>query len=210
MHKPIVYMGGMCGDLLLGMIDPDALYLPRVGKRFYYLATINQYQVRIGRTMQKNFWKYSEERKWRYHEKYNSFDCTMYTLSHDTEFCSKIPSAIQLYCSDTDRLSMFAERFEYINRERVIDIVCRDLNLNKENFVEEYAQCLQNWQNAFVFENRFDISNVGKDCFVDDVLDYFEVKDEQHARTVYNDWRENPKNPQKDSDFFNFVIDLKY
>jgi hypothetical protein len=200
-------MGGMCGDLILGMIDPDTLYLPRIGKRFYYLATIGQYQVRIGRTMQKNFWKYSEERKWRYHEKYNSFNRTMYTLSHDTDFCSKIPSAIQLYCGDTDRLIMFAERFKYINRERVIDIVCRDLNLNKENFVEEYAQCLHNWQSAFVFENRFDISNVGKDCFVDDVLDYFEVKDEKHARALYKDWKDNPKNPQKDSDFFNFIID---
>ena len=201
MHKPIVYMGGMCGDLLLGMIEPNALYLPRIAKRFYYLATINQYEVRIGRTMQKNFWKYSNERKWKYHEKYNKFNCDMYTLSHDTEFCSNIPNAIQLYCKDESLLNKFAERFEYINRERVIEIVCRDLNLSRSNFVREYAECLRNWQSSFVFENRFDVSNVGNDCFVDEVIEYFNVDDKNHARTIYNDWRKNPKKPQKDSDF---------
>ena len=75
------------------------------------------------------------------------------------------------------------------------------LESQSQQLCKRVCKCLRNWQSSFVFENRFDVSNVGNDCFVDEVIEYFNVDDKNHARTIYNDWRKNPKKPQKDSDF---------
>ena len=185
MHNIILFRGGMCGDLILGMINKD--YLHTHGPTEIEDSVCNQYKIKTDRQIMKKFFRYSNKEKEEYFKKFKN--TPEYTLSHDTDFClTKKENTIQIICSDRSKFTHFAERFEKIHRNIVIEEAKKYIENTADTFVENYANSLQQWQDAFKFSETFDIKNIGKDTFVTDVFNKFQVKDKSWSLQVYDTW----------------------
>ena len=57
MHNIILYRGGMCGDLILGMINKD--YLHSHGPTDIEDSICNQNKIKTDRQIMKKFFKFS-------------------------------------------------------------------------------------------------------------------------------------------------------
>ena len=185
MHNIILFRGGMCGDLILGMINKD--YLHSHGPTDIEDSVCNQYKIKTDRQIMKKFFRYSNKEKEEYFKKFKN--TPEYTLSHDTDFClTKKENTIQIICSDNSKITHFAERFEKIHRNIVIEEAKKYIENTADTFVENYANSLQQWQDAFKFPNTFDIKNIGTSHFVDDVSNKFQVKDKAWSLQIYDTW----------------------
>ena len=185
MHNIILFRGGMCGDLILGMINKD--YLHSHGPTNIEDSVCCQYKIKTDRQIMKKFFRYSNKEKEEYFKKFKN--TPEYTLSHDTDFClTKKENTIQIICSDNSKITHFAERFEKIHRNIVIEEAKKYIENTADTFVENYANSLQQWQDAFKFSETFDIKNIGKDTFVTDVFNKFQVKDKSWSLQVYDTW----------------------
>ena len=170
MHKIILFRGGMCGDLILCMINKE------------YVRSIYPFKQVRERTIMKKFYNYSDKEKHDYFSRMEG-----YTSSHDTEFCRNVnpDSVVQLFCSDNDMMPTLAERFWTKNDSDAVEHVKSDLGLNKNYTLSDDMQA---WQDFHVFKHRFDIKNVFKSNFVNDVEKYFGVKDYGWAKTLHKIW----------------------
>ena len=190
MHNIILFRGGMCGDLILGMINKD--YLHSHGPTDIEDSVCNQYKIKTDRQIMKKFFRYSNKEKEEYFKKFKN--TPEYTLSHDTDFClTKKENIIQIVCSDSSKFTHFAKRFEEQHRNLVIDEAKKYIENTADTFVENYTNSLQQWQEAFKFPNTFDIKNIGKKNFITNVFDRFDVQDESWAYEIYNTWLKNNK-----------------
>jgi hypothetical protein len=175
MVNTILFRGGMCGDLILRMIDPACMR----GTKF-----------RQSQTCMKKFWKYELESKNRYYTRLSNIKSTVTVLSHDTDYLIDKPNVTQLICSNDSLILWFAARFEDIHRPHVIEEAKREMGNYDDDFVNAYAVNIRLWQSAFQFENQFDIQNIRQSAFVDDVTSFFNIQDTDHAATVYDDWQD--------------------
>ena len=160
MHNIILFRGGMCGDLILGMINKD--YLHSHGPTDIEDSVCNQYKIKTDRQIMKKFFRYSNK--------------------------EKKENTIQIICSDNSKITYFAERFEKIHRNIVIEEAKKYIENTADTFVENYANSLQQWQDAFKFSETFDIKNIGTSRFVDDVCNKFQVEDKVWSLQVYDTW----------------------
>ena len=170
MHKVILFRGGMFGDVVLSMLNKKYV------RSIYPLKNVRE------RYVMKKFYNFSLEKKYKYVEKMDG-----YTLSHDTDFCKKIneDQVVQIFCSDTKMLTHMADRFWIFNEYESVAHVKKDLQLNKDKTL---AQDFEAWQTFHVFKNRFDIKNIYKKNFVDDLQKSFEIHDYNWAKTIHNIW----------------------
>jgi hypothetical protein len=190
----LLFRGGMCGDLILGMTDEHALLPPGSNKGY---STVNNYRIQKDRTVMKKFFNYTTEKKDIYYTRnygsiFRSSSETM-VLSHDTDYALLNPdNVIQIICSSKEKVIDFAERFTKIHRQQVLDEARAAIN-SKGNFVEDYAENILVWQQAFKFKNQFDICNIGDADFLYDVCSYFNVSDTDWANNIYKEWCKNEK-----------------
>ena len=186
MHNIILFRGGMCGDLILGMINKD--YLHSHGPTDIEDSVCCQYKIKTDRQIMKKFFRYSNKEKEEYFKKFEN-TVPEYTLSHDTDFClTKKENTIQIICSDSSKFTYFSERFEKIHRNIVIEETKKYIENTANTFVENYANSLRQWQDAFKFSETVDIKNIGKDTFVTDVLNQLQVTDKSWSLQVYDTW----------------------
>ena len=66
--------------------------------------------------------------------------------------------------------------------------VVEDLNSNYNNRIKDYKRDIELWQDFYIFKKRFDVKNVFKKHFVDDVRKHFEIQDLKWATTVHEHW----------------------
>ena len=192
MHNIILFRGGMCGDLILGMINKD--YLHSHGPTDIEDSVCNQYKIKTDRQIMKKFFRYSNEEKEEYFKKFENND-SEYTLSHDTDFClTKKENTIQIISSDSSMFQKCATRFEEKHRDIVIEEAKKYIENTADTFVENYANSLQQWQDAFKFSNTFDIKNIGTSQFPDDVFNNFQIKDKAWSLQIYDTWLSKPIN----------------
>ena len=174
-NKIILFRGGMCGDIVLSMLDEN------------YLRNKDPLKLQENRYVMKKFYNFSQHEKDNY---YNNIEG--YCLSHDTEYCKTIPNnVIQIYCSNENLLERFAKRFWSKNAPdnmNQLNHVMTDMNSTEETKVIDYKNSLQSWQNYNIFKHRFDIKNVFKNTFVDDVRKHFQITDLSWAKTVHESW----------------------
>ena len=184
MNKSILYLGGMCGDIILKMTDPSSLKPDK---------TAIGDGIKKSRTVMKKFWKFNDRQKDWYYNRVNSIPFVYYTLTHDTDYCLNNPTdVIQLFSSNADQTKWISARFKHIHEtaglHKVIDRVAEQQNFDVKDFVNNYAKLVNTWQQAFIFENRFDISKIGSAEFLDQVCGYFEISDYNWARHIYTRW----------------------
>lgn len=188
MNNSILYLGGMCGDIILKMIDKSSIKPSFIHKDNHF-----EMDLKKSRTIMKKFWKYSVEQKNLYYSRINKIPNPYYTLTHDTEYNKDKPTVIQLYCSDLSMLEWISKRFKIIHEsfdlEIVVNRVCEQQNLNPKNFIEEYAELVRNWQEYHTFENRFDMADICSDHFVDLINEKFIINDIDWAKKVYDNWK---------------------
>ena len=187
MIKPILFRGGMFGDLIIGMLDPSCLLTTNLWQKEHSHSTCAGQNIKYTRTYLKKFFLYNDYQKHRYYRSLESIKRPVYFLTHDTDFSQHYKSqTTQLICSDLAMLDYFAHRFEKLHRPRVIHET-KKLIKNSSNFVQDYTKSLKVWQEAFVFPNRFDIKNIfDKSKFIDNLGGYFNIVDTQHAETIYD------------------------
>tara|TARA_R110001592_G_scaffold346845_1_gene639681 strand:- start:304 stop:882 length:579 start_codon:yes stop_codon:yes gene_type:complete len=181
----ILFRGGMCGDLILGMIDPNAVKKKTGYNDKITDSTINNYRFKPARYIMKKFHLYDDNYKKSYDQKLKD----IYYLTHDTDFClNKFNKVIQLISSPSMHLK-FAQRFAtiYKHRPHVIAEAYSHIKQNS-NFVDDYASSLTEWQRAFKFEQQYDVSDMLEPNFVEKTLEYFEVDNFDWANQIYNDW----------------------
>tara|TARA_B100000519_G_scaffold200375_1_gene213389 strand:- start:824 stop:1354 length:531 start_codon:yes stop_codon:yes gene_type:complete len=172
MHRVILFRGGMCGDLILSMLDKS------------YVKSVYPLKQKDDRWVMKKFYNFSMQQKDNYFRNTQG-----YTLSHDTDYCKTIEdNVIQLYCSDVEMLETFSRRFWSKNPEHSVKHVVDDLNSDYNNRIKDYKHDIELWQDFHVFKKRFDIKNVFKKHFVDDVRKHFEIEDLKWANTVHEHW----------------------
>ena len=171
MHKVILFRGGMFGDLILSMLNKEYV------RSVYPLKPVKE------RTVMKKFYNFSQKEKYLYLEKMDG-----YTLSHDTDFCKQIneDQVVQIFCSDKKMISHVADRFWTKNSYESVAHVKDDLNLGGDKTL---AKDIEAWQSFHVFKHRFDVKNIYKDCFLDDLAKTFEINDHRWAKTIHNIWR---------------------
>jgi len=173
MHKVILFRGGMCGDLLLSMLDKK------------YVSSYKPLKQIKDFVLMKKFYNYTFAEKNQYFKKF----IDEYTLSHDTDYCYKIKNnVIQLYCSDKDMLYKFSERFWNKNDSASVAHVITDLKSSHHTKIEDYKNDISNWQSVHIFKKRFDMKDVFKTKFVKQVKDYFNLKDTKHAALIHSNW----------------------
>ncbi len=172
MHRVILFRGGMCGDIILSMLDKN------------YVKSVYPLKQKDDRWVMKKFYNFSMQQKDNYYRYTQG-----YTLSHDTDYCKTIEdNVIQLHCSDVEMLDIFSQRFWIKNPEHSVKHVVQDLNLDHNNRIKDYKHDIELWQGFHIFKKRFDIKNVFKKHFVDDVRKHFEIADVQWATTVHEQW----------------------
>lgn len=187
MIKPILFRGGMYGDLILGMLDPSALITTNRWQKEYVHSTSSGKYIKYTRTYLKKFHKYTHTQKIRYYKTFARAGRNVYFLTHDTDFSQQYrENTTQLICSDRSLMKHFAERFEKLHRKIVIDET-KKLIEQKKSFVEDYEESLNVWQQAFVFPHRFDIKNIfDKKQFLNDLGGYFQGVDLSYAGEMYD------------------------
>jgi len=173
MHKVILFRGGMCGDVLLSMLN----------KR--YVENYNPLKQKKKFVWMKKFYKYSLKEKDKYFKQFDND----YTLSHDTDYCYKIKNnVIQLFCSDISMLAKFSERFWTKNDRPSIEHVIKDLNSTDNDKLKDYENDLLSWQTAHKFPKRFDIKDIFTNKFVEQVNNFFAVDNIEHANLIHTKW----------------------
>jgi len=182
MHKPILFLGGMCGDLILTLIDPTSIIKKNFVKDF------SNCKIKKSRRLMKSFWKYDLNQKKMYYERFSKINKNFYTITHDTEYCKNLDNVIQIYCSDQDRIHWISRRFKKFNTPDIVERVCDQQGFDLDNFENRYTELIANWQNSFVFKNRFDIKNIQTYKFIDDIEDYFGVKFADQTKNIYESW----------------------
>lgn len=187
MIKPILFRGGMYGDLIIGMVDPSSLINTKYWQKDYTHSSCSKKFIKYTRTFLKKFFQYNDNQKKRYYNAFEKIDKDVYFLTHDTDFSLNYKEkTIQLVCSDLSLLTGFAERFEYLHRKKVVNEAKQYID-NKNDFVEDYRNSLQLWQEAFIFPNRFDIKNIfQKNKFMNDLKQHFSNLDEAYAGQIYD------------------------
>lgn len=187
MIKPILFRGGMYGDIILGMLDPSALITTNRWQKEYVHSTCAGKYIKYTRTYLKKFHKYTNEQKIRYYKTFDKVGRDVYFLTHDTDFSQHHKEkTMQLICSDRSLMKHFAERFEKLHRTIVIDEAKQFIE-QKASFVKDYEESLNVWQEAFVFPQRFDIKNIfNKKQFLHDLDQCFTGVDLTHAGELYD------------------------
>jgi len=161
MLRPILFRGGMFGDLILGMLDPTALQKKSIYQKNYKKNTVGGYHIKYTRTQQKKFSNYTQIKKEIYYSRFMKFERDVYIVTHDTDFSKNYPDqTIQLVCSDQTILTKFAERFHRLHRKQVSDEAKTYLKEDTGDFVSDYAQDILRWQDFHKFKHRFDIRNI--------------------------------------------------
>lgn len=186
----ILFRGGMCGDLILGMIDPNAVKKKTGYNDKVTDSVINNHRFKPARYIMKKFHLYNETYKKNYDQKLKD----TYYLTHDTDFClNGYNKVIQLTSSPTMHLR-FAKRFAsiYKHRPNVIAEAYSHIKKNS-NFIYDYASSLTEWQQAFTFDQRYDISDILEPHFVEKTLEYFDVDNYDWANQIYNSWIQENK-----------------
>jgi hypothetical protein len=191
MHKPILFLGGMCGDIIILMVDPTcAVHSATIEHTFDNLKKPRQFM--------KKYWRYTNAQKDRYYSYYNKVNSLTYSLTHDTDYAKTIPETIQLHCSDIDRLEWFSTRYRKIYEDRnngtVLKDLCKSMNFTVDGFNLQYANMIKDWQAFHIFDNRFDISLIGKDEFLDQAIEYFQIKEKDRAQKIYCEWQKKNYN----------------
>jgi len=202
MKRIILFQGGYCGDLLLGMIDKDALeplLLSPFKKLFKGRATSVNYIIKRNRAEMKKYYNYTDKEKKNY---YNNINNTI--ITHDTDFCLEYEkeNTIQIICSNDSLLSIIAKRdytihkFEKESKGESIESFTRSVvgsDISDVNeYINNYSESLVGWQ-QIPFLYKFDIKNIGTEKFTSDVCDYFQVKDTKWAKKIYGKWLEKEK-----------------
>lgn len=192
MNKSILFLGGMCGDIILKMIDKESIKPAFIKNKNHFEMEFKKPRIKM-----KKFWKYSVEQKNLYYSKIEKMPFPYYTMTHDTEYSKNKSDVVQLYCSDSTKIEWFAERFKLIHESfglhDVVERVCVQQNLSKSNFITEYAELIKNWQDYYVLKNRLDIARIGYDDFIDSINETFTVKDAAWMRYIYNNWKKTNK-----------------
>lgn len=171
----LLYRGGMCGDIIGALLDPTIMDRSKHDN------------LKLSRTKLKKFWRYTDKEKEDYVNEYLSSDKVL--LSHDTDLSySHHGSTTQLICSNISKITLFAKRFEILHGKHVVDEAKKFLD-NQDNFVEDYARSLIDWQNYHTQFNRFDISNIGTAAFLDDLSEFFDVVIDSHVEETYWEWQ---------------------
>lgn len=170
MHKVILFRGGMCGDIVLAMLDKN------------YVRSIYPRLLNRDRYVMKKFYNFSTSQKMQYFKKMRG-----HTLTHDTDFCYKIPSdnVIQIHCSDTDILKKMADRFWTKNELHTVEHVRKDLLLSEEYTL---ADDFSAWQSHHMFKHRLDVAGIYKKDFPNYLHSIVGVKDIGWARTMHELW----------------------
>lgn len=182
MHKPILFLGGMCGDLILTLLDRRSVINHTRVNDFVECKT------KKSRRLMKSFWRYNQQQKDAYYSKFDQLSQTVYTITHDTEYCSNLKSATQIYCSDSDKIYWISQRFRKFNDHEIVERVCDQQGFDLDNFENQYTDLIVNWQNSFVFENRFDIKNINSNRFIRDLTKYFSVENTLWIEKIYKSW----------------------
>ena len=187
MIEPILFRGGMYGDLIIGMLDPTALLETNNWQKEYKHSTCSGKYIKYTRAYLKKFFLYNDTQKHRYYKAFNSIKKPVYFLTHDTDFSQHYKDqTTQLICSDLSLMDHFAERFERLHRPQVIQ-EAKTLIQNDKNFVDDYKKSLILWQDAFIFPRRFDIKNIfNQSKFINDLQQHYGDMDTEHARIVYD------------------------
>jgi len=187
MIYPILFRGGMHGDLLIGMLDKKSLISTTHWQKDYGHSRCADKYIKYSRTYLKKYFKYTTEQKLKY---YNSFKKTthpVYFLTHDTDFSINYykEETIQIICSDSTLIDYFAKRFYTLHKERVIKET-KKIITNTGNFVEDYKNSLILWQECFNFPNQFDIKNImNKSLFLKDLKKIFKLESLEWAEHIY-------------------------
>ena len=179
MHKVILFRGGYCGDVILSMINKEYV------RSFYPLKNVRK------RFLMKKFYNYTTKQKIEYFNEFNQTGKTEYTISHDTNFCSRPEikkNVIQLHCSDEKLVPHFSSRFFIKNDWEDVSHIIGDLNSTFESKDKDYAEDVTNWQLFYKFPNSFDIKNIYKANFLDELQSTFEINDINWAKTIYTNW----------------------
>ena len=167
-NKIILFRGGMCGDHLYKMLEPSN-------------SKNNDHRI------MKKFYNFSKQEKDNYYNNTKG-----YILTHDTDYCKTIAKrVIQIYCSDVALMEKFAQRFWSRNapdRFNQLNHVMTDMKSTEESKVKDYKNDLEAWQKCNIFKDRFDIKNVFKNTFVDDVRKHFKIENLLHAETTHQSW----------------------
>ena len=132
-----------------------------------------------------------EKQKIEYFNEFNQTGKTEYTISHDTNFCSRPEikkNVIQLHCSDEKLVPHFSSRFFIKNDWEDVSHIIGDLNSTFESKDKDYAEDVTNWQLFYKFPNSFDIKNIYKPNFIDELQSTFEINDINWAKTIYTNW----------------------
>lgn len=195
MIRPILFRGGMFGDLIIGMVDPTCLIKTNHWRKEYVHSTCAGHNIKYTRTYLKKFFLYNDNQKHRYYRSFEIIKKPVCFLTHDTDFSENYKyETTQLVCSDLTMLGHFAKRFEALHRPKVINETKKFIQ-NTDNFVQDYIKSIKIWQEAFVFPNRFDIKNIfNKSKFIHDLSNYFTINDPKHAEKIYEAHMDSLKN----------------
>jgi len=180
MIYPILFRGGMFGDLLIGMLDQRSLISKTYWEKEYGHSRSSDMYIKYTRTYHKKFFQYTDKQKNRYYELFKKIRNPVYFLTHDTDFSIKYykEETIQIVCSDIKLFNYFAERFNLLHKKHVIDETKKIIK-NANNFVEDYEKSLISWQENFIFPKQFDIKNImNKSLFLKDLQKFFLIDDE--------------------------------
>jgi len=180
MIYPILFRGGMFGDLLIGMLDQRSLISKTYwGKEYRHSRCADKY-IKYTRTYLKKFFKYTDKERIRYYELFKKIKDPVYFLTHDTDFSMKYykEETIQIVCSDITLFNYFAERFYKLHKQHVINET-KQIIKNTDNFIEDYKKSLILWQKSFIFPRQFDIKNImNKFLFLKDLQYFFSMNKE--------------------------------
>jgi len=185
----ILYRGGMCGDIIAAMIDPT-IYKKRIIEITDYDDIVMGQIVKNSRCKLKKFWKYNDEYKINYIEKFKFINQNnLLILSHDTNLSLKYfnKETVQIVCNDDELLNLFSRRFHELHRPHVIRQVSAAID-SKSNFIDDYYSSLKIWQDAFKFEKTLDISQIYHSNFVDTLKNLFPHIDIERAKLLHKKW----------------------
>ena len=187
MINPILFRGGMHGDLLLGMLDSTALQKNITYEKDYKRNTVGEYHIKYTRTLQKKFFQYTDVQKQKYYERFSTVKNNVWVLTHDTDFSYNYPqTTIQLICSDTDLIKTFARRFYKLHNDNVTKEASLLIKNNTGDFIDDYANDIIQWQTYHNFSRRFDIKNIyNQDKFLQDFEQFFHPSDIKRSRNIY-------------------------
>lgn len=188
MLTPILFRGGMYGDLILAMIDPTATIKTNYWQKEYVHSTAGGNYIKYTRTYMKKFFLYSDQQKHRYYKAFEKVKKKVGIATHDTDFsmAHHQQNTIQVVCSDLELMPNFAQRFASLHRPKVIKEAGEMIKAG-DDFITDYKKSLIQWQEVFNFPNRLDIKNIfQKEKFIQDLQQCLSNMDVTYASQVYD------------------------